>query len=305
MIVVSLTTIRSRLARLDEILASLLGQTRPPDAILLNVSREPFLLDEGIGESDLERDVSTLARHADRIHVRFVENTGSYRKIVPALDFARDPNDVIVTADDDIPYAPHWLERLVARLSEVPATPAYRCRLLSWIGASLRPYEQWPFIGDRDAPAFDEARLDLLPTSGAGIAYRRGWFDDADPFDELRRLAPMQDDVALRLLMLAKNVPVAWTPSDAQGCRFEEFRSHVSPADLWRHNRRTGWLGETPNDTALRRVAALLEPRAVHPGAKALLRRIRDGTTLQRRLDRRMRELYWQHRSSRPRQTVH
>ncbi|MCD6671514.1 MAG: glycosyltransferase family 2 protein [Burkholderiaceae bacterium] len=305
MIFVSLTTIRSRLERVDEILASLLHQSRSPDAILLNVSHEPFLLDEGIDEPDLERFTTAVVRNDDRIRVRFVENLGSYRKIVPALESVRDPDDIIVTADDDIPYAPHWLERLVEQVGDTPATPAYRCRQLSWDGACLRPYEKWPFVGDGVVPAEREPRLDLLPTSGAGIAFRRGYFDESDPLDELRRLAPMQDDIALRLLMLSKNVAVAWRPSDAHGERFEEFRSHENVVDLYRHNRRADWLGHTPNDAALRRVAALLAPRARAPEAREWFERIRRGTALPRRIDRRLRELYWEYRSARRREAAH
>ncbi len=85
MLVVSLTTIRSRLERLDAILESLLQQRRPPDAIVLSVSHEPYLLDEGVQASDLEPRVPAIGRD-ERIHVRFVQNMGSYRKILAALD---------------------------------------------------------------------------------------------------------------------------------------------------------------------------------------------------------------------------
>lgn len=303
MIVVSLTTIRSRLARLDDVLASLLNQSLAPDAILLNVSHEPFLLDEGIHEADVERYAPLAAEHADRIHVRFVENTGSYRKIFPALAFVRDSEDVIVTADDDIPYPVHWVERLVARLSSSRSTPAYRCRLLAWDRGFLQPYEEWPFVGGADAPGNDEPRLDLLPTSGGGIAYRRSFFDDSDPLDALRRAAPMQDDIALRFLMLAKGIGVTWTPSDASGSRFEEFRAHASPVDLYRYNRRAGWLGLTPNDAAVRRVAALLYPRASDPRARGLLDRARRRVPLHRLVNRRLHEAYWEFRSARRRRS--
>jgi hypothetical protein len=107
------------------------------------------------------------------------------------------------------------------------------------------------------------------------------------------------------MLMLAKNVGVLWTPSDAHGSRFEEFRSHANPVDLYRHNRRADWLGGTANDRALRRTAALLAPRATHPESRALLERIRRGTTLHRRIDRRLRELYWEYRNARRREAAH
>lgn len=298
MLVVSLTTIRSRLGRLDAILGSLLQQTRPPEAIVLSASHEPYLLDEGVHESDLERLVPTIGLE-ERIHVRFMKNLGSYRKILAALDFCRNDDDVFVTADDDIPYAPHWLERLVSRLRDDPVTPAYRCRSLGWTADALQPYEQWLFFGSRTAPGCETPRLDLLPTSGAGIAYRRGCFDADDPLTLLQQLAPMQDDIALRLLMLSKGIAVAWTPSDAEGRAFEEFNSYASALGLYRYNRRASWLGRTPNDRAIRRTAAFLVSRARTPEAREWLERIDRGSVLHRQLLRRLRELYWDYARSR------
>ncbi len=293
MIIVSLTTIHSRLRRLDEVLVSLLKQSKAADVILLNVSRDAFLLDTGISQVDLDRCVPSIAGSAGRILVNFVENTGSYRKIIPALTFSGDPDDIIVTADDDIPYPSFWLQRLVDHVTTAPVTPAYRCREFTWDGNFLRPYEQWPLARGDQSSGEGQPRLDLLPTSGAGIAYRREYFEDGDPLDALRRIAPMQDDIALRLLMLSKGVRVQWVASDA-AARGYKFRSHQNDLQLYSHNGRIGWMGRTPNDDALLLVAKFLAPVSRDSHGRGLLEQILRKAPLRHQIRRRIREVYWE-----------
>ncbi|KQN43812.1 hypothetical protein ASE93_18285 [Serratia sp. Leaf50] len=47
------------------------------------------------------------------IHVRFVNNTGPYRKIIPALQSSND-DDILVYADDDVIYGYDWLDKLIS-----------------------------------------------------------------------------------------------------------------------------------------------------------------------------------------------
>lgn len=103
-IIVSLTSIPERMYDVHYTLYSLLNQQVKPDKVILWLSNEDF----PNGELDLPKEVLGLQRNG--LSIRFCEDLKSYKKIIPALETY--PNDIIVTADDDIYYPPNWLKIL-------------------------------------------------------------------------------------------------------------------------------------------------------------------------------------------------
>lgn len=103
MLIVNLTTTFQRLSLCRVALISLLSQSRLPDRINLWVSKQPYLRDEGIRDGlCIEQLLKSLPEPSrERVIVRWVENTGPYRKLIPMLREAQE-DDVLVTADDDI-----------------------------------------------------------------------------------------------------------------------------------------------------------------------------------------------------------
>lgn len=293
-IVVSLASMGSRLPQLEQALRSLTVQSLQPDAILLHVSEEPHLADPGVSTQILYQNVPALSEFNNLIQVQFVANTGSYRKIIPALERVESPDSVIVTADDDIFYPPFWLERLVENLDEVNTVTAYRCRKFSWLGKHLLPYENWNFLQlPTDASFAATASHAVIPTGAGGIAYRRSYFSNDDPLDELMRLAPRQDDIALRFLMLVKDVRVRWVPADRHTFRDAlpiQENAHVT---LYQHNRRSSLLGFTANDYAIRNVARFLLPQATTLETQMLLEQAVRGLPFHKALYQRVRRVYW------------
>ena len=55
---------------------------------------------------------SLPAEAKELINVKWVPNTGPYRKLIPMLRESR-PTDIIITADDDIFYGENWLPGLL------------------------------------------------------------------------------------------------------------------------------------------------------------------------------------------------
>lgn len=108
---VSLTTISARIGRLAPVVASLLAQNPAPARVLIHLSREGYLLDEGIAA--LPEDLAALV-DGQRVLVEWVPNTGPYRKILPWLGRHLGTDRWVVTADDDTIYPQGWLARLVA-----------------------------------------------------------------------------------------------------------------------------------------------------------------------------------------------
>jgi len=110
MISINLTTTSSRLGLCSATVWSLINQKKKPDKIVLWISKEAYLSDDGI--KDIPEWIYNFNKIANIINVRFVENTGPYRKIINALIEA-NPTDVLVYADDDVIYGELWLDTLL------------------------------------------------------------------------------------------------------------------------------------------------------------------------------------------------
>lgn len=104
-LIVSLTSFPQRMKDIKYTLYSLLTQTLKPNKIILWLTESQF----PNGEKDIPQDVLNLKNNGLSIQF-YGENIRSYTKLVPALE--RYPNDIIVTADDDVFYLRDWLKRL-------------------------------------------------------------------------------------------------------------------------------------------------------------------------------------------------
>lgn len=185
---VTLTTTSGRLPVLRHTLLSLLDQNYQADQILLYISKEPYLIDEGVKELP-----PWLTEMVDlgNVKINWVENTGPYRKLVPAFMSSSD-EDWLVTCDDDVIYGPGWLGALVQTAEEYPS--AIIC------GRARRPalnkfgkkqsYLNWPLV------PLGARGTELLPIGIAGVLYRKPLLDKATMHSEdFKKLAPKQDDL--------------------------------------------------------------------------------------------------------------
>jgi glycosyltransferase involved in cell wall biosynthesis len=114
----SLTSIYDNKEILKKTIDSLLNQTKKADAIYIFLSETPYLLDKGIKNVPLWL---TELVDAGKVIVRFVENTGPYRKLLPLLEEKWDSDELIITVDDDTEYMPNLVEEMVARYEETGA----------------------------------------------------------------------------------------------------------------------------------------------------------------------------------------
>ncbi len=103
-VIVSLTSYKPRIHDVKYTIYSLLNQAFPPDKLILWLDEDSFPR----REKDLPRDLLKLK--AFGLTIDWCENLRSYKKLIPALE--KYPDDIIVTADDDIFYRPDWLRIL-------------------------------------------------------------------------------------------------------------------------------------------------------------------------------------------------
>jgi hypothetical protein len=117
----------------------------------------------------------------------------SYTKIIPAL--ISDPDEFLVTADDDQYYPRNWLKDLVDSYRpgkrEVLCARGHRIRLAD--DNVPLPYFDWEFDIESSGPD-----LLIFPTGVGGVLYEPHIFhDDVTHSDIFLKLCPSADDVWL------------------------------------------------------------------------------------------------------------
>jgi hypothetical protein len=99
------------------------------------------------------------------LEIRFCKDMGPHTKLVPALmDF---PEDVLITADDDIYYPKNWFKRLKgAYLNDPSKIHCHRTREISFdSNHNLKPYKEWPITDTIKNGDF------VFPNGVGGIIY--------------------------------------------------------------------------------------------------------------------------------------
>lgn len=103
-LIVSLTSYPARINSVNVTIESLLKQTHPADKVILWLAPEQFPNREG----DLPQKLLDLKKHG--LTIGWHHDIRSYKKLIPALKMY--PDDVIITADDDIIYSPTMIQKL-------------------------------------------------------------------------------------------------------------------------------------------------------------------------------------------------
>ncbi|WP_083399002.1 glycosyltransferase [Oceanisphaera psychrotolerans] len=201
-IIVSLTSTSARLQVLKYTLLSLCNQSLKPDQIILNVSKEGYLIDEGIKE--LPEWLVDLAG-GGKVFINWVDNTGPYRKLMPVYNEASN-DDWVITCDDDVIYGEDWLALLVKTAEEHPdAIVCGRARIpVKTIFGGFQSYLNWKVV------PLGSVGYNLLPVGISGVLYRKFLLDDSVmKSQDFKRLAPKQDDLWFNLARQMAGVKVA------------------------------------------------------------------------------------------------
>ena len=208
-LIVTLTSTSERLAVLRHTLLSLIDQSHKPDRIVVCISKEPYLVDRGIKE--LPNWFNSMLEQQE-VEIKWVENTGPYRKLLPIYRQSTD-QDWIVTCDDDVIYGSEWLASLVQAGKEYPnAIVCGRARRPvknPWKGR--QSYINWPLV------AGNSIGTELLPIGIAGVLYRKPLLDEGIMLsDDFKKLVPKQDDLWFNLAreLTGANVVVAPKTND-------------------------------------------------------------------------------------------
>lgn len=193
-VIVSLTSIPSRLATIHLTIRSLLAQTAKPEKIVLWLNETL----EGSVPRTLQRLIGEV------FEIRYSELTCSHRKLIHSLQSF--PESTIVTCDDDVMYAPGWLEKLYADHCRYPnKIIAHECREIAYDETGkLKPYKQWPTIS---VSGVSGARL--MPIGYGGVLYpAQSLMEDVCNTELFMRLAPRADDLWFKAMSYLKGTMV-------------------------------------------------------------------------------------------------
>lgn len=126
-IYISLTSIFANQSRLVQTLQSILKQSRLPDKIFLYLSEEPYILDDGFSNKKITNpSLLKLVTDTSIINVKWVKNTGSYRKLIPLLQEKWGEDCIIITIDDDTVYVNTLIDNLVSGYNEHKCVVGFR-----------------------------------------------------------------------------------------------------------------------------------------------------------------------------------
>lgn len=248
MISVNLTTTSERLKLCRVALTSLLMQSRLPDQIYLWVSRGAYLSDKGIADDEIVNRLFLSLPETNRhlIQIRWTSNTGPYRKLIPVLREAA-PEDLIVTADDDIFYGESWLSTLLAEYeSGEGRAVAGRVRQITYnrIGKKTS-YMHWGLINEKKV-----VDRDYIVTFGGGAVLTRSMFREEDIYcDAFLDAAPRSDDLWYTKLLNMTKKEIIIVPSAMSELFFlphphglENSNLAIGETSLWRRVARRLWL---------------------------------------------------------------
>ncbi|MCW8354565.1 hypothetical protein N5P32_00995, partial [Marinomonas pontica] len=194
-IIVTLTSIPSRLGIIDLTIRSLLNQTNKPQKILL-------WLNEDL-RHQIPKKLTEL--EGDIFEIRYQkELTCSHRKLIYSL--LEFPETTLVTCDDDLIYSQSWLESLHKEHQQHPnSVIANECRMISYdTDGELLPYKQWKMQKDTNI-----ADQKLLPIGYGGVLYpAHSLHTDATNQELFLTLTPKADDLWFKMMSFLQGTEV-------------------------------------------------------------------------------------------------
>lgn len=196
-LVVSLTSYPERMYDLHYTIYSLLKQYHKPDEILLWLSKEEF----PNLEKDIPKKVLDLKKFG--LSIRWCKNLKSYKKLIFALK--EYPDDILITADDDLYYPKSWLEKLYKEHVNDPKNIiCHRSHLIKFDDNKFKPYSEWKMIIQNNKASF----LNFATTGGGNLYPPRSLYDDVLNEKLFMKLAPNGDDIWFWAMSVLNNTKI-------------------------------------------------------------------------------------------------
>lgn len=203
-VIVSLTSYPPRFKYIGLTLKSLTQQSYKPDKIIVYLGNDAR-------ETDLTEEMKSFISRGVEYRFDSTRNLRSHKKYFYAVQ--EFPDDVVVTADDDIVYPHNWLESLINSYKRYPnavsARRVHKIRLDK--NGNLLPYNHW-IDQYRKLKTPSHA---LIATGNSGVLYPPHIFDER-LFNEqnIKQYCFEADDIWLKCMEILCDIPVVWVPNN-------------------------------------------------------------------------------------------
>lgn len=193
-IVVSLTSIPSRLNIVHLTIRSVLNQSSPPKLIVLWLHKSM--------KSHIPNSLSKLT--GSKFIIKYTDLDCPHCKLVPSL--TEYPNETIVTCDDDLLYCGRWLENLFkTHINNLDAIIAYHVREIKYNGnGKPLPYKDWNY--DRTAEYCGKNHVAM---GYGGVLYPPNSMPiETTNSDLFMKLCPKADDLWFKAMQALNNIKI-------------------------------------------------------------------------------------------------
>lgn len=202
-LIVSLTTIPSRIDSVYLAVESMLRQTYKPDKIILWLAEDEF--------HNVVLPDNLLKQRERGLEIRYCENLKSHKKYYEAM--RQFPQALLVTIDDDIFYSERLLENLVRAYVHNPGCIiCCRAHFVKYKNKKIpEHYKNWTFFStwSRFLPRYDFSHESIFFTSGAGTLIP-AWKMPKVCMDKnlAMRLCPTADDIWLNYMARSAGIKI-------------------------------------------------------------------------------------------------
>jgi hypothetical protein len=218
---VSLTTMASRMHKVNRTIINLINARIIPTKIYLFISKEPYLLDTGVQQIP---DALLCLVAQGYLQIIFTENLGPHRKLLPALRRHWGQDVFIATVDDDMHRDQGYiiLYQLMKHYvlggsgDRIVALRTRRIGFCRELPYKITRYYSWPV-----QLTYNRQEMLIMPTGTGGILYKPSYFHKVIFHKALRYATGTADDLMFRLATLANSIPVEL------GCSVMRYRARV------------------------------------------------------------------------------
>jgi len=204
-IYVSLTSIFQNQDELLLTLKSILNQSLKPNAIYVYLSCEPYLLDKGFAEKKITNRSLLNYILTNDIIIKWVKNTGPYRKLLPLLKDKWNEDCLIITIDDDTEYHKDLLDNLYKDYIKHKCVINYR-----GFTPSCNNIETLQYNNNSRSKTIQNKYIYNFPTGKGGILYHPTFFHKTGDIifneDYFNEACPTGDDIWFCLLRIYNKI---------------------------------------------------------------------------------------------------
>lgn len=229
-IIITLTTIPSRIKSVQIVIARLFNQSLKPNKIILYLGKDEF--------KNMKFPKLLQKEIKNGLIVKYCEDIKPHKKYF--FTMKSFPNDIIITVDDDFWYSKKLIEKLYnSYLKHPKAVSCMHCtQMQKDKNSNFLPYTKWTIAKETNTERFD-----YFPIGVGGVLYPPNSLNkEVFNIENIKKMCLFADDIWLKAMELLNKTPVVLVEMIK---KFKYIPASQEVA-LWKTN-----LNESKNDKQL------------------------------------------------------